>query len=65
MALTAVSLKAKMITKLTAAGANITDDAFLGAISEAIIEEITTNAVVPAGTYAAGGDPVTGSTTVT
>ncbi len=71
MPLTKASLSTKIQTEIIALyGA--ADDAsklkdFADAIAQAVVDEITTNAVVPAGSLTApvGGGPVTGTTTVT
>ncbi len=68
MALTQASLKAKLKTELqtvfTIIDANTLDKA-CGAIAQAIVDEITQNAIVPAGSFTASTYPVTGSSTVT
>lgn len=68
MALTQASLKAKLKTELENVFTIIdsaTLDKACGAIAQAIVDEITANAVVPPGSFAAGGDSVTGVSTVT
>lgn len=60
MAMTAVGLKARIITKLNAAGFQTTNpnckiDAMAQAIAEAVIDEIQTNAVVATVTTCGSG----------
>ncbi len=57
----AALMKAKCVAKEGSGVSADANPAFFEALAEAVIEHLTANAVVTPGTFAAGGDPVTGA----